>query len=31
MRLIFASISGLIFGVGLALAGMLNPSKVQDF
>jgi len=31
MRLIFASISGLIFGVGLALAGMLNPSKVQGF
>ncbi|MGB0574385.1 MAG: DUF6691 family protein [Hyphomicrobiales bacterium] len=31
MRLIFASISGLIFGFGLALAGMLNPSKVQGF
>ena len=31
MRFIFASISGLIFGFGLALAGMLNPSKVQGF
>ena len=31
MRLIFASISGIIFGFGLALAGMLNPSKVQGF
>ena len=31
MRLIFASISGLIFGFGLALAGMLNPLKVQGF
>jgi len=31
MRLIFASISGLIFGFGLALSGMLNPSKVQGF
>jgi uncharacterized protein len=31
MSLIFASISGLIFGFGLALAGMLNPSKVQGF
>ena len=26
-----ALISGLIFGVGLALAGMLNPSKVSGF
>ena len=26
-----ALISGLIFGVGLALAGMLNPSKVAGF
>ena len=26
-----ALISGLIFGVGLALAGMLNPSKVTGF
>ena len=31
MRFIFASISGLIFGFGLALGGMLNPSKVQGF
>jgi uncharacterized protein len=31
MRLIFASMSGLIFGFGLALSGMLNPSKVQGF
>ena len=26
-----ALVSGLVFGVGLALAGMLNPSKVAGF
>jgi len=26
-----ALVSGLVFGVGLALAGMLNPSKVSGF
>jgi uncharacterized membrane protein YedE/YeeE len=30
-RLIAALISGLIFGIGLALAGMLNPAKVVGF
>jgi uncharacterized membrane protein YedE/YeeE len=29
--LIFALLSGLIFGFGLILAGMANPSKVQAF
>ena len=30
-RLITAFVSGLIFGIGLALAGMLNPAKVVGF
>ncbi|MEL0062196.1 MAG: DUF6691 family protein, partial [Candidatus Puniceispirillum sp.] len=30
-RLIAALVSGLIFGIGLALAGMLNPAKVFGF
>ena len=30
-RLITALIIGSIFGAGLAIAGMLNPSKVVDF
>ena len=30
-RLIVAFVSGLIFGIGLALAGMLNPAKVVGF
>ena len=29
--LLVALFSGLVFGVGLALAGMLNPSKVTGF
>lgn len=29
--LLSAAISGMIFGVGLALAGMLNPAKVAGF
>ena len=31
MTIIFALISGVIFGAGLALAGMLDPSKVAGF
>ena len=26
-----AALSGFVFGVGLSLAGMLNPSKVSGF
>ena len=29
--LLVALFSGLVFGVGLPLAGMLNPSKVTGF
>jgi uncharacterized membrane protein YedE/YeeE len=31
MQLILALASGLLFGVGLILAGMTNPAKVQGF
>ena len=31
IRLIAAVVSGCIFGVGLAIAGMLNPAKVVGF
>lgn len=31
LALLSAAISGVIFGVGLALAGMLNPAKVAGF
>lgn len=31
LRLLTALVSGVIFGAGLALAGMLDPSKVQGF
>ena len=31
MRIFFSLICGIIFGIGLTLAGMLNPSKVQGF
>lgn len=31
MRLVIALISGLIFGLGLILSGMTNPSKVLGF
>ena len=31
LALLSAAISGMIFGVGLALAGMLNPVKVAGF
>jgi len=30
-RLITALIIGSVFGIGLAIAGMLNPSKVVGF
>lgn len=31
MTLVSALISGLVFGIGLALSGMLDPSKVAGF
>lgn len=31
MRYILVLIAGLLFGFGLALAGMLNPQKIQGF
>lgn len=31
LALFSAAISGIIFGIGLALAGMLNPAKVVGF
>ena len=31
LALLSAAISGIIFGIGLALAGMLNPAKVAGF
>lgn len=31
MRILFALLCGLIFGFGLALSGMLNPSKIFGF
>lgn len=31
LALLSAAISGVIFGIGLALAGMLNPAKVAGF
>jgi uncharacterized membrane protein YedE/YeeE len=31
MRLIFALITGLVFGAGIALSGMMNPAKVLNF
>lgn len=31
MTIIFALISGIIFGAGLAIAGMLDPAKVAGF
>jgi len=31
LALLSAAISGMIFGIGLALAGMLNPAKVAGF
>jgi uncharacterized membrane protein YedE/YeeE len=31
MKIIFAALSGLVFGLGLIVAGMANPAKVQAF
>ena len=31
IRLVSAAIIGIVFGVGLAISGMLNPAKVQGF
>jgi len=31
MNTLFSFVIGLIFGVGLIIAGMANPAKVQDF
>ncbi|MBC3869104.1 DUF6691 family protein [Undibacterium oligocarboniphilum] len=31
LHLIFAAISGLVFGTGLIIAGMANPAKVLSF
>lgn len=31
MQLIFAGLSGIIFGLGLILSGMTNPAKVKGF
>ena len=31
MQIIMALISGVVFGVGLTIAGMLDPSKISGF
>ncbi|OJI95559.1 hypothetical protein LY10_03857 [Planktotalea frisia] len=31
MKLIFALFTGLVFGVGIAISGMMNPAKVFNF
>lgn len=31
MKLVFALFIGLIFGIGIALSGMMNPAKVLNF
>jgi uncharacterized membrane protein YedE/YeeE len=31
MQLIFAGLSGIIFGLGLIISGMTNPAKVKGF
>ena len=31
MRIIFALITGLTFGIGIAISGMMNPAKVVNF
>ena len=31
MKLIFALIAGLVFGMGIALSGMMDPAKVLNF
>ena len=31
MKLVFALVTGLVFGTGIALSGMMDPSKVLNF
>ena len=31
MRLIFVFLTGLVFGLGIAISGMMNPAKVLNF
>lgn len=31
MRIVIAYLSGLVFGVGIAVSGMINPAKVLNF
>lgn len=31
MKLIFALLTGLVFGVGISISGMMNPAKVFNF
>jgi uncharacterized membrane protein YedE/YeeE len=31
MKLIFAGLTGLVFGIGIAVSGMMNPAKVLNF
>ncbi|MBF9030909.1 YeeE/YedE family protein [Rhodobacterales bacterium HKCCE3408] len=31
MKLLFAAFTGLVFGVGIALSGMMDPAKVLNF
>lgn len=31
MRIVVAYLSGLVFGVGIAVSGMINPAKVLNF
>lgn len=31
MKVIFAGLTGLVFGIGIALSGMMNPAKVLNF
>lgn len=31
MKLIYALLTGLVFGVGIAISGMINPAKVLNF
>ncbi|HCI06068.1 MAG TPA: permease, partial [Sulfitobacter sp.] len=31
MKLIYALFTGLVFGVGISISGMINPAKVFNF
>ena len=31
MKLIFALLTGLVFGIGIAVSGMMDPAKVLNF